>query len=153
MNNDIPRPLFVGAYLATNYNWQLYPELQSGHMFWWSSIELGPKLFYNLPIKDKLLKMSFSTSLLGWTSRPEPSNETHFYSLKFSDFVKNPHSNLTFGTSSRFNHTHIEIEMQNKAPKKFSIAYAFEYFGYYEAPEISQITHSIHLKWRVGKKK
>ena len=153
VNKDIPRPLFVGAYFITDYNWQLYPELQSGHMFWWSSFELGPKLFYKIPIKEKLLKLSFSTSLVGWTSRPTPSTETHFYSLKFSDFVNNPHSNLTFGSSLQFNHTHIEIEFQNRPNKKFSIAYAFQYFAMYETPKISQITHSIHLKWRIGKMK
>lgn len=151
VSNDPPRPLYIGAYFATDYNWQLYPELQSGQLFWWSAFEIGPKLFYELPLDRKLIKLSFSTSLIGWTSRPTPSTETHFYSLKFSDFVNNPHSNLTFGTSNRFNHTRVEVEMKNNAAKRFSIAYAFEYFGYYEAPKISQLTHAIHLKWRLGK--
>jgi len=151
INKNKSNPLTLGPYFATNYNWQLYPELQSGHMFWFTSIEIGPRITFTTPIKNNLFKFTFSNSLAGWTSRPEQGTETYFYSLKFSDFVNNAHSNLKFGSFDLFNHTYFEIEMLNTNGKRLSFAYEFEYFGYYQDPKLSYIAHSINMTWRVGK--
>jgi len=150
-NKTKTKPFIIGPYFATNYNWQLYPYLQSGHMLWFSSLEIGPRILFSTPIKNKLFKFTFSNSLAGWASRPEPGTETYFYSLKFSDFFNNAHSNLMFGSFDLFNHTSLEIEMKNTSGKRLSFAYEFEYFGYYNDPRLSYIAHSINLNWRVGK--
>jgi len=151
VNKEKSKPLTIGPYFATNYNWQLYPYLQSGHMFWFSSIEIGPRFIFTTPIKNKLFKFTFSNSLIGWASRPEPGTETYFYSLKFSDFFNNAHSNMKFGSFDLFNHTNFEIELVNTKGKRLSFAYEFEYFGYYDDPRLSYMAHSINLIWRVGK--
>jgi len=151
INKNHLNPLILGPYFATNYNWQLYPYLQSGHMYWFSSIEIGPRIEYTTPIKSRLFRFTMTNSLAGWASRPLPGTETYFYSLKFSDFVSNPHSNMKFGSFDLFNHTILEIEMANTKGKRLSVAYEFEYFGYYNDPKLSYIAHSINLIWRVGK--
>lgn len=151
VNKEKSKPLTIGPYFAANYNWQLYPYLQSGHMFWFTSIEIGPRIIITKFIKSKLLRLTFSNSVVGWTSRPEAGTETYFYSLKFSDFFNNAHSNMMFGSFDLFNHTNFEIEMINIKGKRLSFAYEFEYFGYYNDPKISYMAHSINLIWRVGK--
>ena len=120
-------------------------------MFWFTSIEIGPQLVLTLPIKSKQIKITFSNSLAGLTSRPEPSTETYYYSLKLSDFITNAHSNLKFGSYNLFNHTHIRIELMNNKGKRLSFAYEFEYFGYYQNPKLSYLNHSVNLKWKIGK--
>lgn len=147
------KSVLLGPYFATNYNWQMYPELQSGHMLWFTSFELGSKLMITLPLIKREFLVSFSTSLAGFVSRPEPATEIHFYSLKMSDFVNNAHHDLKFGFSERFNHTNLEIELIRKEKKKMSLAYEFEYFGNYLGPKVSFVSHSINMKWVMRGKK
>ncbi len=151
LTHDNTKIIILGPYFATNYNWQLYPELQSGHMFWFTSIEAGPRLLATIPFKSKIFKLTVTNSLAGWTSRPRPATETYFYSLQFSDFVNNAHSDLTFGSYDRFNHTILEIDMLPKQGKRLSLGYQFEYFGYFHDPKLSYLSHSLILKWKTGK--
>ena len=153
INKSVIGPLTIGPYFTTNYQWHVYPELQSGHMFWFTSLEAGPRLMLMVPLKSKLFKVMVSNSIAGWTSRPEPATETTFYSIKPSDFCRNAHSNMKFGTYNLFNHTNFEIELVNTKGKKLSVAYEFEYIGYYRAPKFSYLLNSINLKWKIGQSK
>lgn len=151
--NKSKEKLFVlGAYFSTNYKWQIYPYLQSGHFFWFSSLEIGPKASYQFAIKDKHFKVNFSNSVLGWNSRPTPATETYFYSFKLSDFYTEAHSNLSFGSYNLFNHTQFGIELL-RPNKNMNFGYEFEYYGYYENPTLSYVNHSLNLKWKLGKPK
>ncbi len=147
-------PLYIGPYFAANYQWQLYPELQSGHMFWFTALEVGYEASYTLPYnyKSRKFKLSFANAFAGFASRPEPSTETHFYSLTISDFFSNAHSDLEFGFNNLFNHTRFEIEMLRKPEKRLSLAYEFEYFGYFDTPTVNYLNHSFNLKWKIGKR-
>ena len=152
LNSNPAIQITLGPYLAGYYKWQLYPELQSGHMFWISSYETGPRMELSLPVKNRILHISLSTSLVSLNSRPEYTSEQYYYSLTFSDFVSNPHTNMTLGSWNLFNHTDLRLELI-QADKDFSIAYEFEYMGYFEAPAFSYIAHSINLNWKIGNKK
>ena len=142
--------LTLGPYVAGYYMWQLYPELQSGKMFWISSYEIGPRILMSLPLKSRTLHFSFSNSLVSLNSRPEWRTEEYFYSLTFADFITNPHSNMTFGYLEVFNHTQILLGLSH-ADKKMSVAYEFNFIGYQESPTFKYVSHSIVLKWKIGK--
>ena len=79
------KSFFLGGYLATNYGVQLYPELQSGHSLWMTTVEIGPEVSFQLEVLEELVDINFSVSLAGLTSRPKFETETHFYSLAFKD--------------------------------------------------------------------
>lgn len=143
------KPIVVGAYFSTNYNWQFYPELQGGHMYWFTSFEIGPQLIFTFPLKNTMIKITFSNSLAGFTSRPEPQTESYFTSRKFSDFVSNAHSHLQFGSFESFNHTNFEIVFLRK-DKKLNFAYEFDYFGYFKKPRLQYLSHAINLIWKMG---
>lgn len=153
VNESIIRPLTIGPYFSTNYKWQMYPELQSGKMFWFTSLEAGPRFMATIPFRNKLFKVVVANSIAGWTSRPQPATETTFYSREFSDFVRNAHSDLKFGSYNLFNHTNMEIEWINAKDKKLSASYEFEYVGYYKNPDFSYVVHALNLTWKIGKKK
>jgi hypothetical protein len=141
----------LGAYYSTDYQWQLYPELQSGHMFWLTSIEIGPQLIMKIPYKSRIIGVTFSNSIINLTSRPKPATETYFYSLRLLDFIGNAQKNIKFGSFNRFNHTNIDIELLRNERKLTSVAYSFEYIGYYQNPKVSFIYHSIKIKWKIGR--
>ncbi len=152
LNDNPDLPITLGPYLSGYYKWFLYPELQSGHMFWISSYEMGPRMELSIPVKKRILHVTLSTSLLSLNSRPEFTTEQYYYSLTFSDFVKNPHSNMMFGSWNLFNHINLRLELI-QAGKGFSIAYEFEYMGYFEEPTFRYMAHSINLNWKLGNKK
>ncbi|MFC2124688.1 hypothetical protein ACFLU5_07735 [Bacteroidota bacterium] len=145
--------IYLGPYLSVNYQWQLYPELQSGHMFWFTFIDFGPKIFAEFPISNKKMRIIFSNSIAGFASRPTPATESHFYSLTMSDFVNNAHSNIKFGTCNLLNHTNLEIIFIEINKKRLSLGYEFEYFVYYENPRLDYMTHSLNMYWNLGHKK
>ena len=152
LNNNPDLPLTLGPYLSGYYKWFLYPELQSGHMFWFTSLEVGPQVLATVPIKKRLFNLTFSNSLAGFTSRPEPATETHFYALTLSDFISNAHKDLGFGSFDTFNHSKLQIELQNRREKKLSFAYEFDYLVYLKEPGINFMSHAVNLKWKIGKR-
>jgi hypothetical protein len=145
-------PFTIGAYISASYNWQFYPELQGGHMFWFTSIEIGPQAVFIIPLKQKRIIVNMANSIAGFVSRPEPSTETYYYSLEFPDFISNANSNFTFGTFNLFNHTNVEIEFLHRQGKRLSLAYEFDYFGYYDEPKLNYLTNSLNMKWKIGKR-
>ena len=149
--NKDTRSLFLGPYASINYLLQMYPEMQSGNIFWFTTMEVGPKLQWFLNFDERRVTVKASTSVAGYTSRPEESTEQYFYSQKMSDIIKNSHSDLQLGSFKSFNHTYLEVNYANPVKNKLSLGYAFEYFGYYTAPTYSYLTHSILLTWQLGK--
>ena len=141
--------VILGPYAETYYMWQLFPELQSGHMFWLSSYEIGPQVLISMPIKNRVLRLSLSNSVFSLNSRPENKTEEYYYSLSFADFAGNPHSDMSFGFQDTFNHVDLQLSLSGPN-KKFSIGYELEYFGFLAAPKFEMLTHSINLKWRLG---
>lgn len=143
--------VYLGAYSAANYQWQLYPELQSGHMFWFSSLELGPRLHATVQLGNRSINLSASNSLAGLSSRPALSTEQYFYSLKLADFLGNPHSNISFGSFNVMNHTNLKIELPNGKGKRLKLAYEFDYLAHYQATRVDYLTHTLKLSWTLGK--
>ena len=151
INKNASQGLFLGPYVSTIYSWQLYPELQSGHMFWFTSFELGPRLIGRFPILNKKVNFRLSSSVAGFNAHSKPVTETYYYALAFSDFVGNAHEQMEFGTLNVYNHTNLEVELVNNTPKRLSLAYEFEYFGYFRDIKFELLAHSLNLKWKIGK--
>ncbi len=140
----------LGPYCSTYYQWLLYPELQAGHMFWISSWEAGPRILGSIPLGGRILTFSASSSVISLNSRPEMKTEEYFYSLRFSDFVENPHTNMTLCFQNSYNHFNLTLSMSNKN-KRRSISYDFEYVDYLIKPLYKYISHCISIHWALGK--
>lgn len=152
LGNNPTSKIIVGPYYASIYSWQLYPELKSGHMSWNTSYELGPKIIASFPYRKKSIKISFSNSIAGFSSRPELKTEEYFYSLTLSDYAKNAHKNLNFGSMDVNNHVNLEVELITP-DKNRSISYEFEYISVLTTSSFSYISHAINLNWTLGNKK
>lgn len=151
LNDNPDLVLTLGPYLSGYYHWHLYPELQSGHMLWFSSYELGPEIWASVPLEQRLLTISLASSLISLNSRPQNSPEVYFYSLTLNDFVSNVHSDMSFGSLNAFWHFDIQVGLSG-LNKRFQVAYEFEYLGYTDEPEYQYMIHSINLTWQLGNK-
>jgi len=151
LNKQSEVPVVLGPYMLAIYKWQLYPELQSGHMFWFSSYELGPQLLVDVLVKEKRINFELSFSLAGLNSRPEPATEQYYYSLTFADYVKNPHSNMSFGSVNQYGHIHFVAQLSDP-DRSTAFAYEFEFFNYRTEPMFKYISHAITFQWKLGKK-
>ena len=151
LNNNPDLTLILGPYLSGSYRWHLYPELQSGHMLWFSSYETGAELRASVPLEQRLFTISVASSLFALNSRPQTSPESYFYSLTFNDFVSNVHSHMKAGSIDIYQHFQIKLALSN-INRRFRIGYGFEYQGYSRTPKYQYLTHSVNLIWRVGNK-
>jgi hypothetical protein len=139
--------LRMGANLAGNYNYQLYPDLHGGHLFWASEIGLSPVLKYQYQFNNCRIVGSLQNSLLGFVSHTE-HNEPYFYSFKASDFYILSHTDMKFGSFNNYNHTKLSIGYIPNIDKIHSFLYEFDYLGIWYDTKFQQINHG--LIWRMS---
>jgi hypothetical protein len=139
--------LRAGAHFAGNYNYQLYPDLHGGHLFWASEIGLSPVLKYQYQFNNSRIAGTLQNSLLGFVSHTE-HNEPYFYSFKASDFFIRPHTNMEFGSFNNYNHTKLSLEFTPNIEKIHSFLYEFDYLGIWYDTKYQQINHS--LIWKMS---
>jgi hypothetical protein len=137
--------LNVGTNIALNYNYQLYPDLYGGHLFWASEIGLSPVIKYQYQFNNSLIVGSLQNSLLGFVSHTE-INEPYFYSFKASDFFVRPHTQMEFGSFNNYDHTKLSIEFIPNVEKIHSFLYEFDYFGIWHDTKFQQINHNLFWK-------
>jgi hypothetical protein len=142
---------WLGPYASINYSWQLYPELQSGHMFWNTSFEMGSMLEYHPTIKNRKLTFKLGGAILGLNSRPDYPTEVYHYSLTVKDYVSNAHKNLEPVFSNSYNHVQFAVILNHKEDKKLSLGYSFEYVGRLKSSRFTFINHSFNLIWSIQK--
>jgi hypothetical protein len=142
----------LGAYTSFNYSWQLYPQLQSGHMFWMTNYELGPRLRIEGMLLGELFQVGISNSVIGLISRPQPSVETYFYSLKSSDFIRNAHEDMTLVAQDKLTDFEFHIEYKPQCERLSAIGYKFRYLEYQGAPEFARLEHGLYARMILGKK-
>ena len=136
----------LGAYGSFNYSWQLYPLLQSGHMFWLTNYEIGPRFFMSGSLNGLMFEAGVSSAVLGVASRPEPAVETYFYSLKFSDFIRNAHRDFSFVDQGELVHYQVHFEFKNKRRRLEGIGYRFVYLSFTDEPSFKRLEHGLYVK-------
>jgi hypothetical protein len=150
--SESEKKLLLGPYFSAYFMWQLYPELQSGHLFWISSYESGPRLRTTLPLKKYKLRISASMAFAAINSRPEYQTEQYYYSSTFSDFFRNPHTNMQVRFPGSFNHVDLFVELE-PPHRKISFGYRFEYIGYRDVPSFQYMSHTLLLRWKIATQK
>jgi hypothetical protein len=139
--------LKTGANFVMNYNYQMYPDLHGGHLFWASEIGLSPIINYRYQFNNSRLVCFLQNSLFGFVSHTD-KNDPYFYSFKASDFFIRPHENMQFGSFNNYNHTKFSMEFAPNIEKTHSFLYEFDYFGIWNNTKYQQINHS--LIWRMS---
>ena len=146
------RNLNIGPYLASNHFYQLYPELQSGHMFWFTSFEIGPKLEWNLYLGAKHIEIDGLISIFSLNSRAQQLREEYFYSLNFWDILTESHSDMSINSINNYLHIKLSARSKFKSNGKMKLGYSFDFYNYTRSVPFTYLTHSIILSWILGKK-
>jgi hypothetical protein len=142
--------LYLGPRLFANYNLQIYPDLQMGHDFWATNINLSPNALLEIPYQDDLIRTQISVSLLGLTSRTPQSRNPYFFSLNPGVIFSDMNSGFEFGSLNKFLHTTFSAEYLFGKSKIWGLGYGINYFEYFAKPEIKILNHTLNLKYNFG---
>lgn len=137
--------LRIGPALKMEYNFQYYPDLQSGYYFWLTNYNAGVSAFAIVKLKNAILKMRAFNNLFGFVSRGEIWEDPYFFDRKFSDIMADLHSDFEFVTPGTFNNTFFEIMYRKSSTSRLALSYVFDYFVYSDKPEIKFLNQSLRL--------
>lgn len=135
----------IGPQFLAEYNYELYPDFQSGYSFWFTHFSLGASSRYRFNLNRHLFRLSLESTIAGFTSRTAEYDNPYFFDLSFRYAVQYLHQDIGFGSLNKYNHSEFEIRWQPKAESKIAVAYNIQYYGYYEEPQITMINQMIKL--------
>jgi hypothetical protein len=138
----------VGANFATDYSWQMYPDLQSGTLFWASIIGISPIVKYNYQWNNKRIGINIQNSLFGFSSHKQGDYTYWYYHKNASEWIVTPHETMKFGSFNHYNHTTVSLEFVPNITKKHSIIYEFDYLGFFQGIQFHRINHN--FIWRIS---
>jgi hypothetical protein len=140
---DADGKLCIGPYAMIDYNYELYPDLQSGYSYWFTHFSLGGAVRYSFETKGNRFDLAFHTTLLGMTSRQPVYDDPYFFDLGFGDIVRFVNQDLQFGSWNRYNQSEVEVRWTPARESRFAYAYSFQYYGYGDEPGLTLINQSI----------
>lgn len=146
--NNRKNSFAVGPLVKLEYNYTLYPQLQSAFDYWFTNFSMGVNTQYNFTIARQSLSAHLKFTLCGFTSRQPESRNPYFYDIGFKHAIKHLNADFEFSTLNKFNTTDFELSWKPKPASRISWAYCFNYSGYFEAPKISMISHNIKLTFK-----
>jgi hypothetical protein len=144
--------LAVGPMVKLEYNYTLYPQLQSAFDYWFTNLSLGMNARYTFNIAGKPAIASLKTSLCGFTSRQPEYRNPYFYDIGFNHALNHLNSDFEFSTVSKYSTSNFELSWKPKPESLFSLAYSFNFAGYFEAPELLIVHHSINVVFNPKRK-
>jgi len=137
--------LYIGPALKLEYNYSLYPQLQSGFDYWFTNFSLGINAQYSFSRQNSAFQIALSSSLAGFISRQPDYRDPYFFDIGFKYAVRDLHQNLIFGSFEKYNTTALEILWKPVSKSRLKFGYEFRYAGYYAAPEFKKVSHSIKI--------
>jgi len=135
----------IGPQLIADYNYELYPDLQSGYSFWFTNFSVGAASQYKFNVNQNLFRLSFGLTFYGFTSRPQEYDNPYFFDSSFGYAIRFINQDLKSGSLNRYNHTEFEFRWQPKSESRIAIAYNLQYYGYFKEPEIMMINQMFKL--------
>ena len=135
----------IGPYFTMEYNYELYPDLQSGYSYWFTHFSLGGVLSYSFDVKQHQFDLLFHTTLLGFTSRNPVYDDPYFFDLGLGYVLGYLHQDFQFGSLNHYNQSELEIRWKPKNMSRLAFEYAFQYYGYFDEPKLTMLNQSVKL--------
>jgi len=135
----IPLPgnkFYLGPAIKLEYNYNLYPELQSAYDYWFTNLSFGIGARYDFNYMGSLFRINLNSSFFGSVSRQKEYRDPYFYDIGFKYAVKHINQDLGFASVSDFNNTSMEILWKPKLDSRFSFGIFLKNSVFYPAPEI-----------------
>ena len=152
--NSETSKLILGPYFSANYHYQFYPETHGGTTLWFTQLDFGIKLLTQKQVGANVIEFQLANSLFGFASRPPEELDPYYYSLKFTDFISNAHSNMKFGSFDLMNHTQLTLAyIITGGKRKKSFGYQFNYMSYKPEPNYKYSEHTLFYNFWIKNKK
>jgi hypothetical protein len=137
--------LFIGPSVKFEYNYFLYPQLQSGFDYWLTDFSCGINALYDFTYKSSAFRIYVNSSVLGFVSRQPANRDPYFFDVGFKPAIQHLHQDLTFASFEKYNTASFEVLWKPAYKSGFTIGYVFDYSGYHDAPDFKMISHSIKV--------
>jgi hypothetical protein len=134
-----------GPLIKFEYNYTLYPQLQSAFDYWFTNFSLGINSTYNFTVAEQPLNAKLKVTLLGFTSRQPDYRNPYFYDIGIKYAVIHSNSGFEFSAPNKYSVCNFELTWKPKSATRITWTYCFNYSGYFVAPEISMVNHNIKL--------
>jgi hypothetical protein len=135
----------IGPYAIMEYNYEIYPDLQSGYSYWFTHYSLGCAMACWFKPDESRIDLSLHFTILGLTSRTETYDDPYFFDAGFGAMIKDLHSDLQFGSLGKYAVSELEVKWTPKETSRLAWAYVFQYYGYGYEPELTILNHSVKL--------
>lgn len=137
--------LYLGPIMKLEYNYNLYPDLQSGFDYWFTNLSFGIGALYDLNYKKSSFRIKLNSSIVGFISRQEAYRNPHFYDIGFKYAVKHLHQDLFFGSFNDFNVSNLEILFKPNGNSRFTFGYFLKYSGFSQDPKLTVLNQGVKL--------
>jgi hypothetical protein len=144
------KKLYLGPLLKLEYNYNLYPDLQSGFDYWFTNLSLGIGALYDFNYKKSSFRIKLNSSFAGLLSRQEASRNPYFYDIGFKYAIRHLHQDLYLGSFDDYNATCFEILFKTANDARLTLGYFLKYSGFYNDPGITILNQGVKLI--IGKK-
>ena len=136
---------FAGPWLKSEYNYQLYPDLQSGYSFHFTNYTFGLSLTMLYRSDACHARLQWKNSVAGLISRPPQMRDPYFFDLDFSNYAADQHNEFSAGSFGLYNNTEIEIHFVRPQHARVGYAYSFAWFHGATSPAVDFIRHSLSV--------
>lgn len=135
----------VGPYAIAEYNYELYPDLQSGYSFWYTNFSLGGVATGYFNLNKNRFDISLHTTLCGFTSRQPVYDDPYYFNLSLGDIVRFVHQDLQFGSFGTYNNSEIELRWTHDRQSRLAYGYCIRFYGYFNEPSLMMIDQAVKL--------
>jgi hypothetical protein len=139
------QPVWLGPCLISDYNYDFYPDLQTGHDFWFSHYSIGLSFVYRKAIRNKLLSVRFKSALFGFTSRTPNDFDALFFNVGFKYAVEDLHKNMQFLSVSQYRVFRFEANLKPQKAKRIDLSCLVDYMNYGLIPAWTRLNFGVKL--------
>lgn len=142
----------AGPFIKFEYDYTLYPQLQSAFDYWFTNFSLGVNSAYHFTISNQPLSARLKFTVCGLTSRQPDYRNPYWYDIGFKHAIRHLNSGLEFSAPGKYNVTDFELIWKPRSDRRFTWSYCFKYAGYFNAPGISMVSHNLKLTFNPKRK-
>jgi hypothetical protein len=135
----------IGTHTMLEYNYQLYPDLQSGYSYWLSHLSAGISARMRFHIFEQDWCMSAYSSLFGLVSRTPENRNPYFFDLGFVEAVRYLHHDIRLRSVQQYFRARLQLSWLNANTSigGVSLAYTLDVSVFSAAPSLIMLRHGI----------
>ena len=136
--------LYIGPEIEAYYNYNVYPNQNSGFFYWYSEYSVRLKAIYLIVSDQSKFTIKLSNNVAGLISRPSKNMGQYFFSLNVFDLFSNLHKEMKFSSVNRYMDTNLSFSYQ-KISGRVSVEFCVHYFKYFPDPILCNLAERIGL--------